>query len=113
MNIENVLLIFGSLSGLDAENALKYRPICESSAGTITARVKNISLCDSRRLEYAAAVMAYYRYTLTLGNEDITVGEVSVKQPQKRIESAKMLLQQALADISDIYEDRDFVFERI
>lgn len=113
MDIESVMLIFGSLSGLDEEKALRYRPVCESAIRTIKDRTGDFSLCYSKKLEYAAAVTAYYRYTLTLGNEDITVGEISVKQPQKRVECARLLLEQALADISDIYDDRDFVFERI
>ena len=113
MEIENVLMIFGELSELNENKAAKYRCLCESAVRAVSDRIKNASFRDCKRLEYAAAVTAYYRSTLTLENKDITVGEISVKQPQRRIECAKLLLEQALADISDIYEDRDFVFERI
>ena len=116
MKSENVLRIFGSLTGLDEPSALEYRFLCDMAFDNICSRLRDTGTeQDGGRAEFAAAALAYYRFVLLTLTEAgcVTVGEVSVKNPGDRLEHAARLLQEALSDIHDLVEDDGFVFERI
>ena len=115
MNIERVLEIFGSLTGLSENNIHKYRSMCELSAKHLQDMlVRGADSEDGGRVDFAAAALAYYRYVLWSETDggDITVGDVSVKN-SSRLASAETLYKEALKDIKELIEDEGFVFERI
>lgn len=118
MNVENVMRMFGKFAGIDEDDVTEYRFLCESSVENISAKtLVTETENDKSRLEYAAAVLAYYRYVLLSFTDEsggsITVGEISIKNPEKRLEYAERMLKEALDDIKAITGDNDFVFERI
>ncbi len=118
MNIENIMRLFGSFAGIDEDSVTEYRFLCEMAEENISSRLRETAKeNDNSRTEYAAAALAYYRYVLLSftdeGGGNITIGEISLKSPEKKLEYAEKILKEALADISDIAEDKDFVFERI
>ncbi|MBR2177148.1 MAG: hypothetical protein IJ861_09425 [Clostridia bacterium] len=120
MDIEKVFAIFCRLSGLNEEESVGLRFICESSLDHVRSRLK----CgvDIRhfcgRIEYAAAALAYYRYVLWgmtdgAGNE-IKVGDISVKgRGIAQLEAAEKFCKEAFDSLSSIISDNHFVFEGI
>lgn len=119
MNIEDVVDIFGRLSGLSAEDILKFRFMCRTSYEYVNSHIKsgtNMSVYGGR-LCFAAAALAYYRYllwSLTDGRDEIKIGEVSVKPVSgKQIEAAEKLYKDSFSAVSDVMCDEGFVFERI
>ncbi len=116
MNIERVLEIFGSLTGLSEDNIHKYRSLCELSAKHLQEMLKDGEESDDGgRVDFAAAALAYYRYVLwsVTDGGDVTVGDVSVKNSSGRLAGAEALYKEALKDIRELIEDEGFVFERI
>lgn len=116
MDIENVLRIFGSLSGLDEPAVTQYRYLCDMAFDNIASRLRDAeSQQDGGRADFAAAALAYYRYVLLCVTDPggITVGEVTVRDQGQRLEYADRLMKEALADIRELADDREFVFERI
>ena len=118
MDIENIISVFSRLSGSDEETSVNFRFMCETAKDYITAHLKpnsDTSSCGSK-LEFAAAALAYYRYILwsdTENGENITVGDISVKSSAERLEKAYKIYQQAVEDISDIFDNGCFVFEGV
>ena len=116
MNIERVLGIFGSLTGLDEPSVTEYRFLCEMAFENIRNRLMDPETEeDGGRADFAAAALAYYRYVLLSVTEAgaVTVGEVSVKNQAERLEFAHRLLQEALSELQELSMDDGFVFERI
>ena len=118
MEFKNVFLLFSRLSGLQKEDSLKFRFLCETAYDYILAHLKqeaSLDKCGSR-LEFAAAALAYYRWilwSLTESGDDITVGEISVKPSSQKIEYALHICRQALGDIADVFDSDEFVFEGV
>lgn len=115
---ENILTLFSRLSGLDQENCIRFRFICETAKAFVSSKIKSGSDTsdNSGRLEFAAAALAYYRYILwsVTDGGDVTVGEVSVKQSySEKLNASVKLCEEAFRDISDIIQNDGFVFERI
>ena len=118
MDIENIISIFSRLSGIDEESSVTLRFSCENTRSYIISHIKpDIDICGcSGKLEFAAAALAYYRYILwsdTENGENITVGDISVKSSAERLEKAYKIYQQAVEDISDIFDNGCFVFEGV
>ena len=119
MNIEKIIEIFSRLSGMDSEEAVKFSFICDSALEYILSHLKQGT--DARnscgRLEFAAATLAYYRYTLwslTDGCDNIKIGEISVSSSgPKQLESTQKLCSTAFEDIADIFDTGVFFFEGV
>lgn len=119
MKSENILSIFSRLSGIDEENSVTFRFICETAQNYILSHLKphtDMGSC-SGRLEFAAAALAYYRYLLwsvTENGDSITIGEVSVKNTASdKLSAAVSICEQAFADISDVFDNGNFVFQGV
>ena len=109
--------IFCRLSGLDYEEAADFRFMCDTALSYIMSRIKHGSdtRCYGGRINFAAAALAYYRYvlwSLTDGAaNEVKVGEISVKHGgSSELEAADRLCREALADLGEILESENFVF---
>ncbi len=117
MNMEEILRIFCRLSGLDYEDAADFRFMCDTALSYIRARIKHGSDIEfyGGRINFAAAALAYYRYVLWsltdgVANE-INVGEIRVKHGgSSELEAADKLCRETFADLGDILESENFVF---
>lgn len=120
MNIEDVVDVFTRLSGLAAEDIIKFRFMCLTSYEYVKSHTKSgtdMSVYGGR-LAFAAAALAYYRYILwclTDGDgSEIKVGDISVKPvSEKQLDSADKLCRNAFSALSGVFDDGSFVFERI
>ncbi len=117
MNIERVLDIFGSLSGLSEEFVKEQSMFCEMSAESISSRLTCPAEKCGGKAEFAAAALAYYRYVLwTLtdgGAEGIKVGDISISSGKSRLGYAERLWSEALNELKGLITDEGFVFEGI
>ncbi len=109
--------IFCRLSGLDYEEAADFRFMCDTALSYIMSRIKHgaDTRCCGGRINFAVAALAYYRYvlwSLTDGAvNEINVGEIRVKHGVfSELDAADRLCREALADIGEILDSEDFVF---
>ncbi len=115
--MEEIIRIFCRLSGLDHEEAADFRFMCDTALSYIMSRIKRGTdmRCYGGRINFAAAALAYYRYvlwSLTDGAaNEVKVGEISVKHGgSSELEAADRLCREALADLGEILESENFVF---
>ncbi len=100
---DRIIEIFCSLSGEDDNTA--FAPLCSAAADTLLLRVKPTASRSrfEQPLCYAAACLAFYRYTLVQSTDsvfDCKAGDISVKaDPAAVRESARELLRDALSAI--------------
>ncbi len=120
MNLQNIVKRFAIIANISFEEAFPWTEICEEAADEIRTHLKsNISENDhSRRLDAAAAALAFYRYVLYRasggGMESFTAGEIRIKTDAKT--SVKMALavwKDAKHSIADLLNDDDFMFETV
>lgn len=102
MEYSNTLRWFFELTETDsADDALRY---CLPALKSIKARLKDplLSVDSVPELCFAAAVLAYYRYSLTRGFPDFSyfkAGDVTVRRSKAEyVETLKDLLAVALSD---------------
>lgn len=117
IDINGVVKVFKVLSGLDTTDE-KFAVFCRSAAATISRIIKPD--CDlpaeMPRICYAAAALAYYRYTLCEeinGVSGFKAGDVSVECENGGSAAAKILYEQAFSDIGDLLIEKKFTFRRV
>ena len=120
MDIEKIMDIFCRLSGLGQESAIAYRSFCETAADYVGFRLSdkvNMHICGGRA-EYAAAALAYYRYTLAVltdGNaSEVKIAGTTVKSVgMDAVDAAEKLCRDAFDRLQDCLEDNSFVFKGV
>jgi hypothetical protein len=117
IDINGVVKVFKVLSGLDTKDE-KFATFCKSAADTISRIIRPD--CDipaeMPRICYAAASLAYYRYTLCdeiSGVSGFKAGDISVECGNGGSAAARILYEQALADIGDLLIEKKFTFRRV
>ena len=122
MNLEERVERFKIISGILEGDTANWVPICEDALHEILFSLKKDvdqnAPENSRRLIVAAAVLAFYKYSLCRAsvdsNEAFTAGEFRIKtDSQANIKSAYRMWREARKSISDLLEDDEFVFERV
>lgn len=115
MDIEKIVEIFAGLSGLSEEEVCAFRFLCEVSADHICGLCADIGRENGGKAEFAAAALSYYRFILWSmtegGTSELKIGEVSLKNTEKRLAYAEKLYKDALARLGKC-ADEEFVFER-
>ncbi len=115
--LDRVTDMFSVLSG-EADNAT-YSALCESAVFTLLSRVKPSAPREKweNGLIYAAACLAFYRYTLSRGCDNVSVykaGDVNIQnRPDGARESAKELLRDALISVDGCLKHSAFCFKTI
>ncbi len=120
MNLQDIVKRFSIISNLSLEEAFPWTQVCEEAAEEIRLHLKK-GVDENehhRRLDAAAASLAFYRYVLYRasggGMESFTAGEIRIKTDAKT--SVKMALavwKDAKHSISDLLNDDEFIFETI
>lgn len=122
MNLEEIIERFKIISGVLEGDTAKCVPFCEDSMNEIVLSLKkgvnpNTSE-NSRRLNVAAAVLAFYKYSLCKASVDstaaFTAGEIRIRtDSEANIKNAYRMWREARKSIMDLLEDTEFVFERV
>lgn len=117
IDINGVVKVFKSLSGLDASDS-KCSTLCKSAAATIGRIIKRDCdiVAEMPRLSFAAGCLAYYRFTLTDEINGVTgfrAGDISVDSSNGGSNAARILYEQAISDISDLLIEKRFAFRRV
>ena len=113
VSIDRVVDVFLSLAGKQA--AEESRVFCRTAAGTVDSWVdKSKDLCESdNQLCYAAATVAFYRYTLKNSGtaQSVKAGDITVTdQSEKTVAYAKGLMQDALKAVENLFKPKRFAF---
>ncbi len=116
LSTDRIGQVFSSLSG---ENAADYYDFCQVAGQNLCARLRrgiNFSLRETE-LIYAAACMAFYRYSLlekTDGATSYKAGDINVSGDLRTgLLAAKELLMDAIKSISDCIKDDGFCFKSV
>ncbi len=115
--LNRVVEMFSILSG--ESNNTVFSALCESAISALLARVKPSA--DPQKWEngliYAAACLAFYRYTLSRGCDNVAVykaGDVNIQnRPDGARQSAKELLNDALSAVDGCLKHSAFCFKTI
>lgn len=96
-----------------------FSPFCESAVFTLLSRVKPSASREKWEdgLVYAAACLAFYRYTLSRGCDNVAVykaGDVNIQnKPDGARLSAKELLHDALLSVDGCLKHSAFCFKTV
>lgn len=120
MNLQETLERFAIIAGLSMDDISPWIPICEDAYDEIKRNLREETDEDenSRRLNVAAAALAFYRYVLyeSSGNraESFSAGELRIKaNAQSAVKMAYSVWKDARNAVADLLTDNDFMFERI
>jgi len=116
LSAERVGRVFASLSG---EEPSEHEALCVAATNSIRAMLKGGRDYLSREAEliYAAACLAFYRYTLAKQSEGMSgykAGDITIKSDiLSASKTAKALLDDALAAIADCIYLSGFRFKTV
>lgn len=118
MSLKDVIDRFALVSGLELEEISKWIFLIIDCIKYFESRLKKSNLSDEqkKRLSYACAVYAYYKYTLAVSanlSYNFKAGDVQITHSSDMIENASKLWQQQKQEISDITDMDDFSFVRV
>ena len=121
MDLYEIIKRFSIIFGLSSDEIAPWTSICEDACIEIRKNLREnvVEEDHSRRLNAAAAALAFYRYILystsnSGGAESFAAGELRIKTDTSRmINNAKKVWQDAKRSIADILKDENFMFERI
>ncbi len=120
MNLQEILERFAIIASLSMDDVSLWIPICEDASEEIKRHLKEGISEDenARRLNVAAAALAFYRYILYKtaggGTESFSAGELRIKtNAQVSVKTAYNVWRDAKNSIADLLTDDDFIFERI
>ncbi len=120
MDLYEIIKRFSIISGLSSDEIAPWTSLCEDACMEIRKNLREnvVEEDHSRRLNAAAAALAFYRYILYRcsggGMEAFTAGEIRIKTDSKV--TAKMaynIWMDAKRSVSDLLQDNEFMFERI
>ncbi len=120
MNLQETLERFAIIAGLSMDDISPWIPICEDAYDEIKRHLRDETDEDanSRRLNVAAAALAFYRYILYKvsggGMESFSAGELRIKtNGETSVKMAYNVWKDAKNAVADLLTDDDFMFERI
>ena len=113
ISIDRVVDAFLTLAENDAVD--QSRVFCRTAADTVDSwidKTKDLAVADGA-LCYAAATVAFYRYTLKKSGaaQSVKAGDITINdQPEKTVNYAKGLMQDALAAVEHLFKPKRFAF---
>ncbi len=120
MDLNNITNIFEAISELSNDDVQNYADTIDDAKEFIEKRLITVptSSDDIKRCEYAAACVAYYDYTvLSLMKEKrgitLTGSATETFNHNERLAAARELRNNALARISDLTQNMDFIFSSV
>lgn len=120
MNLQEILERFAIIASLSMDDISPWIPLCEDACEEIKRHLKEgISEEENaRRLNVAAAALAFYRYVLYRtsggGMESFSAGELRIKtNAETSVKMAYNVWKDARNAVADLLTDDDFMFERI
>lgn len=120
MNLDTITDMFENISEISDDDVQNYADTIDDAKDFIEKRLTSVptSEADITRCEYAAACVAYYDYTiLSLMKEKrgitLTGSATETLNHNERLTAARELRNNALARISDLTQDMDFIFASV
>ena len=119
VSINSVLNRLRQLVTLDEQGAENALPLCALCLEEIRSKLRSGADENDIRLAQAAAGLVFYRLMLRTAADGSNVtgfkaGDVTVtRSPAASMELAVSVRDEALAEVSDLLEDRDFMFRQV
>lgn len=117
MNTGNIVEKFELLSGIESDDAIKWRCVIDDACAYVYSKItaKELSASDERRAEFLCAVYAYRLYAMCRKDEvsSFKAGDVTVTSPANEAEKAEKLWQDQLVKCSDLVKQEGFLFGRV
>lgn len=121
MNVRKILEEFSIIADVSLDNTAKWLPLCMKTSREIRACLKEgVNETDHEdRLNTAAAVLGFYRYTLYRLSRDMSLDQVSpdivspVTDRKNILVSASEAWNNIRSSMSDILSDPDFIFQGV
>lgn len=120
MNLDTITDMFKLISELSDDDVQNYTDTIDDAKDFIEKRLLSnpTSEADIKKCEYAAACVAYYDYTiLSLMKEKrgitLTGTTTETLNQNERLAAARELRNNALARISNLTQDMDFIFATV
>ena len=120
MDLTKVLENFLLISGINQNKSNIYMPIIKDSIKKLTSKLKSKTIKDEDkpRLNYAAAIFAFYKYLIfeksKTNTESFTAGNISIKSNiDAKLNAAKDIWLSEKEEILDLLKDDEFSFKSI
>lgn len=116
MNIENITAILCTIGNLSIAEAEKYSELIKLNCYPFIDR--EYSEKEEKLLEYFVAAKTNYQISLVHGDDEVssfTAGDVSVSTSSNgnAQNNAKILFENAYADVAHLAEDKGFYFRGV
>ena len=120
MDLTKVLENFLLISGINQNKSSIYMPIIKDSIKKLTSKLKSKTIKDEdkSRLNYAAAIFAFYKYLIfeksKTNTESFTAGNISIKTNiDAKLNAAKDIWLSEKEEILDLLKDDEFSFKSV
>lgn len=113
ISIERVNSLVKSLGGYDDSELEKFSEIILTSVQCAQEQIKDESQHSNPLVEMLAAAMANYQLAIINMGDGVTAftaGDVSINQSADGIKNAKLLLDEAKENVTELIADRGFAF---
>lgn len=117
MSLKDVIDRFALVSGLEQDEISKWIFLILDCIKYFESKLKQktYSKSEKKRLSYACAVYAYYKYSLSLSAMayDFKAGDVQISASSDMIGAAANMWQHQKQEICDLVDFGDFCFSRV
>lgn len=119
LNLQEIWEAFALMAQRGEEEREAWLSLCAAAANDLQAELRSpdISPADSRRVNRAAAALAYYRYCLYAAGaeaQSFQAGDVRITNAgNSAIAPAYDAWRQARSRIAPLLQDREFVFSQV
>jgi hypothetical protein len=105
------------VSGLDDVEAVKWISVLNDAVEYVNALVTKTELTenDRKRLDKAAGVNAYYRYTIYTSEAEssFSAGDITITANKDKIKNAKEMWEEEMVNIKDLIGCSTFTFKAV
>lgn len=116
LNSELILYYFSMFTNLSEEDALKWEELCLACAENVYSRLRpNVDLeANKKRVSFAAALLASYRYELLIGGTQpgsVKIGDVSFSGASTSFD--KGIKKECFEMISDLINSQSVFIQEV
>jgi hypothetical protein len=105
------------MTGLDNDETVKWISLLKDSEEYVNSLVTKTELTESdrKRLDKAAVVNAYYRYTVYTAEAEnsFSAGDITITTNKDKIKNAKEMWEEEMANMVDLIGYSNFAFKAV
>lgn len=117
MSFNDTLNRFKLVAGLEDFETAKWIPLINDSREYVysLAFKEHLSDFDKKRLDKAAGIYGYYRYSVYTSEDEssFSAGDISITANKDKVKNAKEIWDRELENICDIVQCSGFAFKAV